>query len=262
MTIDRISYRLVILCSGFKSVIQKKKSFRFVVFNDNEDESTRKLIAVCQMISQSSAALPQVQHYNFNNINNNQFANTFPIHQLYGYKTVPHIHNRNNYKKQVPKHISSRGMPPPPGSNTVTVNRTSKLSRQNTDYNIINPNNILQKKHMKKASSYRDTIPPPPPKTPPPHPKSKSARNRHIYRKYNTHQQQPIQLQTPSYSQTPISKSLGNNNNNNSILGASLQHKPHHKHSYTSIQSISSETPTTVATQNISNRKKEGIIII
>eukprot|EP01083_Nonionella_stella_P226530 804378_1 len=121
-----------------------------VVFNDNEDESTRKLIAVCQMISQSSAALPQVQHYNFNNINNNQFANTFPIHQLYGYKTVPHIHNRNNYKKQVPKHISSRGMPPP-GSNTVTVNRTSKLSRQNTDYNIINPNNILQKKHMKKS---------------------------------------------------------------------------------------------------------------
>eukprot|EP01083_Nonionella_stella_P226528 804372_1 len=100
-----------------------------VVFNDNEDESTRKLIAVCQMISQ-----------------------------------IPHIHNRNNYKKQVPKHISSRGMPPPPGSNTVTVNRTSKLSRQNTDYNIINPNNILQKKHMKKASSYRYAIPPTPPK--------------------------------------------------------------------------------------------------
>eukprot|EP01084_Bolivina_argentea_P050301 92484_1 len=102
-------------------------------------------------------------------------------------------------------------MPPPPGYNTVSVNRTSKLSRQNKDYNIINTNNILQKKHMKKESSYRYAIPPTPPKTPPPktppqHPKSKSARNRHTYHKYNTHQQQPIQLQKQSYSQTLISK--------------------------------------------------------
>eukprot|EP01084_Bolivina_argentea_P118640 210458_1 len=100
---------------------------------------------------------------------------------------IPHIHNRNNYKKQLPKHISSRGMPPP-GSNTVTVNITSKLSRKNTDYNIIKPNNIIHKKHMKKASSYRYAIPPPPTKTPT-HTKSKSDRNRHTYHKYNTHQQ-------------------------------------------------------------------------
>eukprot|EP01084_Bolivina_argentea_P118639 210457_1 len=102
---------------------------------------------------------------------------------------IPHIHNRNNYKKQLPKHISSRGMPPP-GSNTVTVNITSKLSRKNTDYNIIKPNNIIHKKHMKKASSYRYAIPPTPPKTPPPktppHPKRKSARNRHKKHKNNT----------------------------------------------------------------------------